>query len=232
MQKMAEQEVTYATDTDKMDITSPGTVTEVEPGLQERNHLSIFRDALDQCIDKCFDPKVFAKLYRPLWKNKKEMLEALIQQVMSKSKEKVKEELERAFLNEDIAGSLSLMDKIVNESKDEENQGKEAWRPSGDPEADSRAYFMALKRRKLQELEKELQLSQNEERILRQRVQEKREKLLATEEKIKSMHESAKRVVDNLTEFELKNAPFLNSIKSKIDTKSHFESDTDVSMET
>lgn len=233
LRKMAEHEANSAAQSEEMEIASTRMdyTEQNSPSMQDRNHLTMFRAGLDQCIDKCLDPKVFGNYYKPIWENNKDMLEAIICQVMTQAKDKVKEELVNTFTDEDLGGSLGLMDEILKESHRTDRE-KEAWRPTGDPEADSRAYFMALKKRKLEELEKELLTTKNEERMLREEVEEKREKLFATEDEIKLANLKAKRVVDNVTEFELQNDSFLNSFKAEIDIKTHFENDADVSMET
>ena len=234
---MAEQGPSSTTSDETMEIASTENemYTETEQEMQDRNNFAMFRDGITQCIDKCFDAKVFAKCYKPLWEKNRDVFEPLIQRVMSQAKDKVKEELEKAFKNEDIAGSLSLMDELLKESNKTESE-KVSWRPTGDPEADSRAYFMALKKRKLQELETELQKTKNQERLLCESVREKQEKLFATESNIKAVLERAKNGADDLQKFELENSLYINSFNEKVQQQ-NFEKEThfgepDVTMET
>ena len=230
---MAGQELKNVVIPEAMEIGNVGNedIIHDEPGLDDRNNMTMFRDGIGRCIDKCLDAKVFATCYKPLWKENKDMFEALVQQVMSKAKDKVKEELEDAFKTEDLAGSLSLMDELLKESKIA-NIEKEAWRPTGDPEADSRAYFMAIKKRKLQELESELQKTKNEEVMLTETVEEKRKELFLIEDKIMAALGDATKVINASKEFEVENASYLKSFKEKIDTKMHFDTEPDSIMET
>ena len=195
-------------------------------------HWSKFRTAVDHCIEKCLkvDMKVFARHYNPVWKNNKEALQNLVERVLGEAKDELKKQLEKAFIDEDIPNLLCLMDEVLEESN-KADSNKVAWRPTGDPEADSRAYFMALKRRKLQELEVELQKIKQEERSLQEKVDEKRNKLTATEEEIKMVYRKSQTTVDKLTEFQLNNDSFLTALSMKANKDENFVSDNIQAMD-
>ena len=173
--------------------------------------LSNFRGAANECINKCLktDMKIIAKCYPSVWKNNKDILEALVQQVSEQARSKLRDELETAIRNEDLPHLLNMMDELLEASKKAESD-KTAWRPTGNPEADSRAYFMALKKRKLQELEAELQKSQIEERNLYEVVLSKREKLSETESQIQSFSVEAQTAMESITNFAVENDNFLS----------------------
>ena len=183
-----------------------------ERAEQTSRLLGNFRGAANECINKCLktDMKIIAKCYPSVWKRNKDILEALVQQVSEQARSKLKDELETAIRNEDLPNLLHMMDELLEASKKVESD-ETAWRPTGNPEADSRAYFMALKKRKLQELEAELQKSQTEERNLHEVVLSKREKLSETESQIKLSVE-AKTVKESITNFKLRNDDFMFEI--------------------
>eukprot|EP00112_Aurelia_sp_Birch-Aquarium-sp1_P010021 Seg2162.4 transcript_id=Seg2162.4/GoldUCD/mRNA.D3Y31 product="Polyamine-modulated factor 1" protein_id=Seg2162.4/GoldUCD/D3Y31 len=180
--------------------------------------LSNFRGAVHECINKCLktDMKIIAKCYPSVWKKNKDILEALVQQVSEQARGKLKDELETAIQNEDLPNLLNVMEGLLEASKKAESD-KTAWRPTGNPEADSRAYFMALKKRKLQELEAELQKSQTEERKLHEVVLSKREKLSETESQIKSFCE-ATTVNESMTKFKVQNDDFMTMFEMTKDS--------------
>ena len=230
---MADQEVGTCASARAMETAniSSDDVVPDESTLENRSTLAVFHDGINHCIDKCLDAKVFATCYKPIWEGNKDMFEALIQQVMSEAKDKVKEELENTFQSESLEGSLGLMDELMNESK-LTNIEKVAWRPSGDPEADSRAYFMAIKKRKLQELESELQRTRHEEEMLTETVHGKRKELSVLAERLHLALRDEADVCEASRKFKEENASYFESITVKVNTETEYETDPENMMET
>ena len=229
---MAEKELGVAASPEAMEISPTKNVDVVqnEPGPHVQSNLTMFHDGINHCIDKCLDAKVFATCYKPLWDKSRDMFEELIQQAISQTKDKVKEQLETSFATEDLAESLGLMNELMKESKIA-NVDKLAWRPTGDPEADSRAYFMAIKKRKLEELENELQKTKSQEELLARMVQERREEFSSTEDKIKAVLNDVDSIYSAAEEFQLRNESNLNSLKGSIGTTMHFDPEPDSVVE-
>ena len=229
---MAEKELGSAASPEAMDISPAKNVDVVqnEPGSRIQSNVNMFHEGINHCIDKCLDAKVFATCYKPLWDKNKDMFEELIQQAISQTKDKVKEQLETSFTTEDLAESLGLMNELMKESR-VANVDKLAWRPIGDPEADSRAYFMAIKKRKLEELENELQKTKNEEELLTRMVQERREEFSSTEDKIKAALNDVDSIYGAAEEFQLRNGSNMNSLKGSVGTTMHFDPGPDSVVE-
>ncbi|XP_060564277.1 uncharacterized protein LOC132723554 [Ruditapes philippinarum] len=140
------------------------------------------------------------KLVSPLTGVDNTHLEHLHSKTISQLEANIQCELEQMYKEENLETLLNSLDKIIAENPSQ--PGTVAWRPSGNVKEDVRCEVGVLKREKLKALKQTLNDLEAQNKLLRDKVQEREQHLLRTRDKIVSIADDFEEIVDteNITD--------------------------------
>ncbi|XP_033749227.1 uncharacterized protein LOC117333919 [Pecten maximus] len=153
---------------------------------ESQGRMQILDHALSQARKKIISSaklQLFQKHLRPIHKKNPEVLKRMHMQLTKQLDCHISEEVMLMFAEEQMEKILDDLDGVIASQKDNK---EEAWRPSGDPQQDSRVYNISVKVKQKAQLQHVLSQLEQQNTLLRDHVALRQKKLLGTKRTVDS----------------------------------------------
>ncbi|XP_069138655.1 polyamine-modulated factor 1-like [Argopecten irradians] len=148
--------------------------------------MQILDKALSQARKKIISSaklQLFQKHLRPIHKKNPEIIKKMHMLLTKQLDSHISEEVVLMFAEEQMEKILNDLDAIVESQRDNKEK---AWRPSGNPQQDSRVYNIAVKLKQKAQLQHVVSQLEQQNSLFRDHVALKQKKLLGTKRTVDS----------------------------------------------